>query len=190
MRRYGILLVVTGTIYFLLTAACLFSLPSFSSNWIANTIAGIAGITLATYFVSNGIVSIRSGMRPLTSREVFQWRRRARIALYRQARGELPSDYTYRGRMKKFLLGSGITIFGSLMLVFPLISIPRLFWIWILLGSMVLLVELILMLNILYLRSLEARNLATQSAQDLSLLLATGELTTGEIPEEQVLEDE
>lgn len=189
-RRHGIILVVTGTVYFLLTAACLFFLLSLYSNWIANAVTGIAGIALVTYYVSSGIVSIRSGMRPLTNREVFQWRRKARIALYRQARGELPPGYSYKGRMKKFLLGSGITIFGSLILVFPLIGINKFFWIWILLGSVVLLVELVLMLNIFYSRSQETRNLAAQSAQDLSLLLATGELTTGEIPENQVLEDE
>ena len=116
---------------------------------------------------------------------MYQWRRVARIALYRQARGELPPGYTFMGRMKTLGIRSGITISGSLVLWLLLSNTPELLWIQNTLVVVAFLVELLLILDTLYPAMWEARNLPAQSAQDLSLLLATGELTSGEIPDEQ-----
>ena len=184
-RRDGIILIVTGIVYFLLTLIC--SLPLFFLHTLefAFTIVCIAGIAIATYFVLSGIFSLRSGRRPVTSKDVYQWRHKARLALFRQARGELPPGYTLKGRMRTLVIGSSITITGSLVMWFILSGIPELLLARTYLVVAALLVELLLILDTLYLRAREARNLPAQSAQDLSLLLATGELTSGEIPEEQ-----
>ena len=184
-RRHGIILIVTGIVYFLLTLICLLPLFFLYSIGFALPIACIAGIAISIYFVFSGVLSLRSGQRPVTSKDVYQWRHKARLALFRQARGELPPGYTLMGRVKTLLIGSSATIIGSLIMWLILSGIPELLWARYLLVVAFLLVELLLILDTLYLRAREARNLPAQSAQDLSLLLATGELTTGEIPEEQ-----
>jgi hypothetical protein len=186
-RRHGIILIITGAlgmVYFLLTIICLLPLFFVQSTRIALVIACIAGIAISTYFVFSGVLSLRSGRRPVTSKDVYQWRHKARLALFRQARGELPPGYTFMGRMRTLLIGSSISIIGSLIMWLILSGIPELLWARDLLLAVVLLAELLLILDTLYLRVREARNLPAQSAQDLSLLFATGELTTGEIPEE------
>lgn len=186
-RRHGIILIITGIVYFLLTLICshpLFFLNSTGFALAIACIACIAGIAISMYFVFSGVLSLRSGRQPVTSRDVYQWRHKARVALFRQAQGELPSGYTFMGRMKTLLIGSSTTISGSLIVWLLLSSTPELLWARTLLVVVVFLVELLLILDTLYLRVREARNLPAQSAQDLSLLLATGELTTGEIPEQ------
>jgi hypothetical protein len=73
-----------------------------------------------------------------------------------------------------------MTIAGALTLLFFLIGIPELAWTRILLSIVAVLVELILILNVFYIRARAARVLPAQSALKLSLLLTSGELTAGE----------
>jgi len=188
-RRHGIILVatgVTGMVYFLMTLIRLLPLFFLHNIGFALTIVCIAGIAISLYLVFSGVLSLRSGWQPVTSKEVYQWRHKARLALFRQAQGDLPPGYTFMGRMKTLLIGSSITFIGSLIMWLILSGIPELLLARTFLVVASLLVELLLILDTLYLRVREARNLPAQSAQDLSLLLATGELTTGEIPEEQL----
>src|SRR5437588_9411266 len=116
-RRHGIILVatgVTGMVYFLMTLIRLLPLFFLHNIGFALTIVCIAGIAISLYLVFSGVLSLRSGWQPITSKEVYQWRHKARIALFRQAQGDLPPGYTFMGRVKTLLIGSSATIIGSL----------------------------------------------------------------------------
>src|SRR5207302_5224614 len=113
----------------------------------ALTIVCIAGIAISLYLVFSGVLSLRSGWQPITSKEVYQWRHKARIALFRQAQGDLPPGYTFMGRVKTLLIGSSATIIGSLIMWLILSGIPELLWARYLLVVAFLLVELLLILD-------------------------------------------
>ena len=138
---------------------------------------GIVGIVVPLYFLCNGIASIFSSLQPVRIEEVKQLRNNARRKRYQQARGERLSKYTLKGRKKTFLIGSGLTIPGGLILYQALKSIPALTWAYILLiGGVVCLIECILMLDALYLAPKQGKDLPAQSLEELSRLLVDGEL--------------
>src|SRR5256885_4941950 len=85
----------TGMIYFLLTLIRLLPLFFLHSIGFALPIVCIAGIAISLYFVFSGVLSLRSGWQPVTSKDVYQWRHKARLALFRQAQGDLPPGYTF-----------------------------------------------------------------------------------------------
>jgi hypothetical protein len=89
--------------------------------------------------------------------------------LFQLAQGQLPPDYTSKGRIITLVTGSSMTIAGALTLLFFLIGIPELAWARILPGIVAVLVELILILDVLYMRAKAARDLATQSALEPAL---------------------
>ena len=184
-RRYGIILIVSGVLYFLFVAVCLMPLLFLHSRRLAGEVAGLCGATICLYFVLSGAASIHEGWRPITSREVRRKRRETRQQLFQLAQGELPSDYTRKGRIIALITGSIVTITGALTLLFLLIGIPGLAWARVLLGIIALLVELALILDVFYIRAKAAKDLPDQSVQELSLLLASGELTAGEIASEE-----
>jgi hypothetical protein len=178
--RYGIVLIVSGFVYFIFVPISLVPLLFLHGRWGVAGITGVTGAAICLYFVFNGVASIRASRRPVTSREVRQQRSKARRELFQLAQGELPPDYTLKGRFIILLKGSIVTITGTLMLFFFLIGIPELVWTRILLGIVAMLVELMLILDVLYVRAKIARNLPAQSARELSLLLASGEMTAGD----------
>jgi hypothetical protein len=179
-RRYGTILVLSGCVYFLLVPVCLVPLLFLHGRWVAGGVAGLSGAAICLYFALSGAASIHASRRPVTSREVRRKRRETRQQLYHMAQGELPPDYTLKGRIITLVTGSSVTITGTLTLLFFLIGIPELAWARILLGIVAVLVESMLILDILYIRAKAARDLPAQSALELSLLLASGELTAGE----------
>jgi hypothetical protein len=178
-RRYGIILILSGIAYFLLVPVCLMPLLFLHGRWVAGEAAGISGAAISLYFLMSGLASIHAGRRPVTTREVHQKRRETRRLLFQQAQGKLPPIYTPKGRMITLGTGSIVTIAGALTLLFFLVGIPELAWTRALLIIVALLVELTLILDVLYLRARAARDLPAQSTQELSLLLASGELTAG-----------
>jgi len=179
-ERYGIVLTMAGVTYFILILVCWILLLLLRRMWITGEVVGISGGAIITYFIFSGLTSIRSGRQPITSREVHQQRRVVRMALYRQARGELPYHYTFKGRAKTLLIGSVMISSSVLILLFSLRDIPELAWVRMLFVIAALVLELMLILDTLYLTFREARNLPAQSAYELNRLLASGEMTTGE----------
>jgi O-antigen/teichoic acid export membrane protein len=186
-HRHGVVLIMFGIVYFLLAPVYLMPLLFLHGRWIAGEVIGISGTVISMYLVFSGLTTFNSSRRSVTSRDIHQQRRESRVILYQLAHGELPPYYTPKGRAKTLFIGCIMTISGLLTLLFFLIDIPELSWVWILLGGVVILVELMLVLDALFLRAKEARELPTQSAQELSLLLAFGELTAGELLDEQSL---
>lgn len=185
-RRYGIILVLSGCVYFLLVPVCLTPLLFLHGRWVAGGVAGLSGAAICLYFTLSGAASIHASQRPVTSREVHRKRRETRQQLFQLALGQLPPDYTRKGRIIILVTGSSVTITGALALLFFLMGIPELAWARIFLGIVAVLVESILILDVLYMRAKAARDLPAQSVLELSLLLASGELTAGEsLPEEK-----
>lgn len=184
-HRHGVVFIMFGIMYFLLASVYLMPLLFLHGRWIAGEVIGISGAAISMYLVFSGLTTLNSSRRSVTSRDVHQQRRESRVILYQLAQGELPPYYTPKGRAKTMLIRCIMTISGLLVLLFFLIGIPELSWVWILLGGVLILVELMLVLDALFLRAKEARELPAQSAQELSLLLAFGELTSGELLDEQ-----
>lgn len=179
-RRYGIILVLSSCMYFLLIPACLMPLLLFHGRWVAGALAGLSGTAICLYFALSGAASIHASRRPVTSKEVCRKRRETRQQLFQMARGELPSSYTPKGRMITLVTGSSVTMAGVLTLLFILLNIPELAWTRILLGIIAVLVEAMLILDIFYIKAKAARDIPAQSGLELSLLLVSGELTEGE----------
>lgn len=184
-HKYGIILILSGFVYFLLISVCLMPLLFLHGRWVAGGVAGLSGAAICLYFALSGAASIHASRRPVTGREVRRKRRETRQQLFQLAQGELPIDYTLKGRIITLVTGSSVTIAGALTLLFFLIGIPELAWARILLGIVAVLIELVLILDVFYMRAKAAKDLPAQSALELSLLLASGELTAGEsTPEE------
>src|SRR6266700_518444 len=183
--RFGIILILSGFVYFLLVPVCLMPLLFLHGRWVAGVVAGLSGAAICLYFALGGLSSIHASRRPVTSREVLLKRCETRRQLFQLAQGELPPDYTPKGRIITLVTGSSVTMAGALTLLFFLMGIPELAWARILLGIVAVLVELTLILDMLYLRVKAARDLPAQSVLELSLLLASGELTAGESSSEE-----
>jgi hypothetical protein len=185
-RRFGIILVLAGFVYFLLVS--IYYMPALFQHgrWVAGGIAGLSGAAICLYFARSGAASIQASLQPVSRREVCLKRREMRRQLFQLSQGELPLDYTPKGRIITLVAGSGMTMACALTLLFFLMGIPELVWARILLSIAAVLVELTLILDVFYLRAKAARDLPAQSALELALLLAAGELTAGETsPEEK-----
>src|SRR5438270_1574004 len=91
-HRYGLILILSGFVYFLLVVVCLMPLLFLHGRWIAGGIAVLSGVTICLYFALTGRASIHASRRPITSREVLQKRRETRQQLFQLAQGELPLD--------------------------------------------------------------------------------------------------
>jgi hypothetical protein len=149
-------------------------------RWIEGEVVGISGVAISLYIVVTGAASIYSSRRPVTNREIQRQRRQARQSLFQLAQGNLPSNYTHRGRIITLVTGSIVTIIGTLTLLTLLVGIPGLGWVCMFLCIVALFVEMTLILDVFYIKAKAARTLPAQSAQELYLLLAYGELTAGE----------
>lgn len=184
-HRYGVILVLSGCGYFLLVLTCLMPSLFLHGRWVAGAVAGLSGTAICLYFALSGAASILASRRPVTSKEVCRKRRETRQQLFQMALGELPSYYTLKGRIITLVTGSSVMIAGVLTLLFFLLDFPELAWTRILLGIIAVLVEAMLIVDIFYIRAKAARDVPAQSALELSLLLASGELTDGKFFSEE-----
>lgn len=185
-RRFGIILVLAGFLYFLLVSIYYMTMLFQHGRWVAGGIVGLSDAAFCLYSVYSGAASIKASQQPVSRREICLKRREMRRQLFQLAQGELPLDYTPKGRIITLVAGSGMTTAGALTLLFFLMGIPELVWARILLSIAAVLVELTLILDVFYLRAKAARGLSAQSALELALLLASGELTAGDSsPEEK-----
>lgn len=190
-RNRGSTLIVSGSAFLFLALACLIPLlPSHKTGASIVTIV-IVGIVVSMYFLCNGIASVFSSMRPVTIEEVKRRRNHVRRISYEQARGRHFHAYTIKGRKKRLLFGSGLTISGGSLLFYALKSIPELTWTYIvLIGGVVCLIETILLLEPLYLAPRREKELPAQDLQELSRLLVDGELVTVKRSRGQTFEEE
>jgi hypothetical protein len=174
---------VAGILFFLLVL--IYLTPPFLHYQIGFILVmvDIAGAIIPMYFLWKGIASIFSGLRPVTIEEVKQLRYQARRVWYLQASGVFLPDRTFRKNIKIFLIESGLTISGGLILLLHILNSMLMHsWAYILLLIVVGLVEYLLVLDILYLAPKQTRDLPIQSVQELSRLFINGETTTGEKP--------
>jgi hypothetical protein len=182
-RKHGFILIVAGILFFLLVL--IYLTPSFLHYQLGFILVmvDIAGAIIPMYFLWKGLASIFSGLRPVTIEEVKQLRYQARRVWYLQARGVFLPDRTFRRYRMIFLIESGLTISGGLILLLHVLdSMPVHSLAYILLLIVVGFIEYLLILDTLYLAPKQTRDLPIQSPQELSRLFINGEATTGEKP--------
>lgn len=190
-RNHGSVLIVAGTLFFLLVLIFLTPLFLHYQSGFPLVIMVIAGTCIPMYFLWNGLVSIFSSLRPVTIKEVKERRHQARRVGYLQARGEPPPDLTFKKNMRVLLIESALTVSGGFILLLRILnSMPVHGWVYILVLTIECLIECLLILDTLYFAPKQTRDLPARNPQELSQLLIIGEATIGEEPWEQKQEEQ
>ncbi len=182
-RNHGIILIVVGTLFFLLILLFFLSVSFQYQSGFPLTLVDIAGSLIPMYFLWKGMASIIASLRPVTIAEVKQQRHEARRAWYLQAHGEHQPDRRFRKSKRAFLIESCLTISAGLILLLHIADkMPVPGWTYIVAPAVLCLIECLLILDIRYYPPKHTRDLPSQSVQELSQRLIDGETMTGEEP--------
>jgi hypothetical protein len=180
-RNHGIILIVVGTLFFLLVLIFFLSVFLHYQSGFSLTMVDIAGSLIPMYFLWKGMASIFASLRPVTIAEVKQQRHEARRTWYLQALGKRRPDRGFRRSKRTFLIESCLTISGGLILLLHIADkMPVPGWTYIVVPVVICLIECLLILDIRYYLPKHTRDLPLQSVQELSQRLIDGETTTGE----------
>lgn len=125
IRRGGLALIILGSIMgcagviALISFFFLFGIPPLQAGGLWFILGALVVITLASpaSLISEGSKMLHKGEQPIADAEVQARRQTERTQLFAQAQGELPEEYTPRGRRNALLLGGGIILFSAIVLV-------------------------------------------------------------------------
>ena len=134
------------------------------------TLAGVVGL-------ATGLRELHSSALPVTTREIHQSRRQARIELLKLAQGYLPFSYRRIAIVLELVLACLLLLTGISYYVYPIIT-PN--WETISSGTIFILASLMCFYDGFIRRPRVALRLAANSAQELSTRLALGEMTEGQ----------
>lgn len=166
--------VVTVVVFFFT-----FHMPSWQDGnlWLIFGLLVISTIVVPIVLISSGLKALQKGEQPVTDAEVEARRQTDRVAMFAQARGDLPAEYTPHGHRNALFIGGGIVIFCLIFLIRvweqpAALSVPGR-----ILGIGCAFFGLLLMMQPLVYNRKAAQVLQQQSAQALRQRLAAEEYT-------------
>lgn len=190
-RNHGILLIVVGILFFLLALIHFIPLFPHYQGGLTLVLVDMAGIIIPIHFFWKGLVSVFASLQPIAIEEVKQQRQLVRRVSYLQARGELLPDHTLGSNTKTFVIESSWIVSGGfILLLHTLNSISGQSWGYILLFTVIGLMECLLILDAFYLAPKRSSEIPVQSVQELLRRFIDGEVMTGEESREQPQEEE